>query len=269
MKKIISVLLAVMISAASFAVTADAAGWKKTKSGYVYVYNSGNIAEPGFLKIAQKTYYIQPNGVRKTGWLKMRDGTKYYFDKNGVMAKNKRINFSDGSYYFKSDGKMAADYCLKIGKNFYYYDNDGRLSNEAVLGFGMKLEDFIAVTDETYYGEGFDTDEVYGYNTYVLGVPMDTEYCVFTKAATGYYDDMYEFTNGELTAYGYLFSEEYGELRAIAKYFEEKFDEPPVFDLGSTDACYWERDGYYLSIFHYEAERFCAVYSIDRPEMLD
>ena len=44
----------------------------------------------------------------------MRDGTKYYFDKNGVMAKNKRINFSDGSYYFKSDGKMAVDYCLTI-----------------------------------------------------------------------------------------------------------------------------------------------------------
>ncbi len=269
MKKIISLFLAAVMSAAALSVTAYAGTWKKTKYGYSYIYDGGYQAEQGFLNIGKKTYYIQPNGVRKTGWLKMKNGTKYYFDKDGVMAKNKRINFPDGSYYFKSDGKMAADYCLRVGNTLYYYDSDGRRANEVAIEFGLELKDFIEVIDMSYYGEGFDTDEAYGYNTYVLGIPMDTEYCVFTKAATGYYDDMYEFTNGKLTAYGYLFTEEYGEVSAVTKYFTDKFNSPPVYELGNSDACYWDMGDYYLSIFHYEADRFCAVYSIDRPEMLD
>lgn len=269
MKKIISALLAVMISAASFAVTADAASWKKTKYGYVYTYSDGSIAKSGWLKVGKKTYYIQPDGTRKTGWLKTKQGAKYYFDKDGVMAANKRLKFSDGSYYFLSNGKMAVEYCLKIGKNFYYYGRDGRLADTAYLAFGLALDDFMNVIDEKYYGEGFDTDEPYGYSTLNIGLPEDAEYCVFTCSEHKYYDNLYEFRDGYLTAYGYMFNDEDVAPTTVIDYFKEKFDAAPTYVFAGSEACYWDLGRYYLSLFHYEADRYCAVYSTDKPYIAD
>ena len=270
MKKIISALLAVILSAAAATVTADAAGWTRTKYGYAYYYENGTAAKSGWLKLGDNTYYIQPNGIRKTGWLKSKQGAKYYFDQNGVMAKNKVVRFADGSeYYFMSDGKMASEYCLKTGRYLYHYGYDGKLTDVEAIDFGMTLEKFTDVIDDSYYGEGFDTDEVYGYSTMIIGLPADSEYCVFTHNSSKYYDHLYEFTEGKLTAYGYMFKEENVAPETVINYFTKQFDEAPEFVYEKSEACYWDFGWYYLSLFHYEADRYCAVYSTNKPYIAD
>ena len=108
--------------------------WIERDKGYVYEYDDGTIAKPGWLTVGNKKYYITKDGTRKTGWLKTTSGDKYFFDKNGIMVVNNIVKKGDNYYYFDESGKMKTGWVdLKYLKNFYYvfdYENlyiaDGR-----------------------------------------------------------------------------------------------------------------------------------------------
>lgn len=125
-KQLISIAIALTLITAVFApVSVSADEWVKTDKGYVYEYDNGTTAAKGWLKIDGKTYYIQKDGTRKTGWLKTSSGAKYYFDKNGVMYKSKWVKMKSGTkYYFLSNGKAATG-VVTIDKTEYKFDTDG------------------------------------------------------------------------------------------------------------------------------------------------
>ncbi len=57
---------------------------------------------------AGQKYYLESNGVMKTGWHN-ENGVKYYFDVNGVMQAGKWVRIGSKWYYFHVDGKMAVN----------------------------------------------------------------------------------------------------------------------------------------------------------------
>ncbi len=65
-----------------------------------------NIEDEGneeFKTIEGKTYYIDENGNKKTGWI-LNDGKWYYADQNGVIQKNKTLIQNNTKYVLGSDG---------------------------------------------------------------------------------------------------------------------------------------------------------------------
>lgn len=107
-KKIIALAAAALMAASALPIAASADEWTKTDDGYVYTYDDGSTAATGWLKVGEDTYYINKDGVRKTGWLTTK------------TAK----------YYFRKDGKMAKDCKLKIGKKTYSFDKNGKLKTK-------------------------------------------------------------------------------------------------------------------------------------------
>lgn len=234
MKKLFSLLFAVVISMSALTVTSYADKWKKTSDGYVYVYSDGSKAEKGWLTVDGNKYYIQKDGTRKTGWMTSSNGTKYYFDKNGVLARNKRVKFSNGSsYYFDQSGKMAVDYTLKKGKNLYYYGSDGNLEATAALKLGMSLKKFNAVVDETYYS---------------VEIENIAAFVQINEASGIEYYDVYLFFDDILVFYGYGFESSDVSIKKIRKYFTDKLDAEPSYLNPENGECYWKFSDYYLCI---------------------
>lgn len=128
MKKIIFAVLtaAFMVSFSPMCVYADE--WVQNDNGYVYQYDDGTTAPKGWLKLGDKTYYIQKDGTRKTGWLKMTSGKKYYFKKDGTMVTG-LLKLSSGKYYFDKNGVMQTGY-KKIGKKIYNFGSNGVLKEQ-------------------------------------------------------------------------------------------------------------------------------------------
>ena len=246
MKKLFSLLFAVVISMSALTVTSYADKWKKTSDGYVYVYSDGSKAEKGWLTVDGKKYYIQKDGTRKTGWMTASNGTKYYFDKNGVLARNKQVKFSSGSsYYFDQSGKMAVDYTLKKGKKLYYYGSDGKLEATAALKLGMSLKKFNAVVDETYYG---------------LEVEDMASFVKANEVSGIEYYDAYLFFDDILVVYGYGFESSDVSLKKIRKYFTDKLGAEPSYLNTKNGECYWKFSSYYLCICSSD-DYYFALYS--------
>ncbi len=248
MKKIFSVLSALIISITMLSLTSYADEWKKVDNGYVYSYSDGTKAKNGWLTVDNKTYYIQKDGTRKTGWMKTTNGTKYYFDKNGVAAKNKQVKFKNGdSYYFLSNGKMAVDYCYKKGATFYYYGLDGKLQDTAKLKLDMDYSELYSVIDNTYNYYGGPESRV----VYKEGKSKNIEY-----------ESMYCFQNNKLFTYGYAFDKSDVSLKKIRTYFTDKFDAKPTYTNSKTGECYWKFKSYYFNV--YTSDDYCyAVYYAD------
>lgn len=81
-------------------------GWLKTGGKWYYLSPANGIMQTGWLTLGKSTYYLNSSGAMLTGWHKLtKDGKAswYYFNKSGVMQKDKWI----GNYYVKSDGVMA------------------------------------------------------------------------------------------------------------------------------------------------------------------
>ena len=88
-------------------------GWKKTKAG--------------------KVYY--KNGKKLTG-LQVIGKYTYYFNKKGIMIKNKFVKIKGKTYAFDKKGHMVkgASYTAKVkGKKVtYYFDTDGKAIWKAI-----------------------------------------------------------------------------------------------------------------------------------------
>ena len=58
--------------------------------------------QTGWLKLEDKTYYLDSTGAMAVGWYQMSPGVWYYFYQDGSMARETEI---DG-YVLGSDGVM-------------------------------------------------------------------------------------------------------------------------------------------------------------------
>ncbi len=79
----------------------------------------------GWVEDGDIWYYIQDDGTKATGWLKV--GAWYYFDENGVMLTGwQKI---DGVWYcMRNSGSMYAATWLKWGNSWYYLRNNGSMA---------------------------------------------------------------------------------------------------------------------------------------------
>lgn len=76
--------------------------WTKADGGWICSNENGTPVS-GWILYEEKTYYLDKNGVMKTGWQK-DNGTWYYLDQeNGHLLTNKWID----NYYVNSDGEMV------------------------------------------------------------------------------------------------------------------------------------------------------------------
>ena len=83
-------------------VTENKNTWVENDGKYYYYNYKGKLAK-GWLRIRDKTYYLNTEtGERYSGWLKY-NGKYYYFDANGKMVTDTWI----GKRYLKSNGQMA------------------------------------------------------------------------------------------------------------------------------------------------------------------
>lgn len=122
MKKIISFVLACVISFAVLPPISASAAFYKDSDGNYYYKNDEGKKVVGFKKINDKYYYFDKKGTMvRDGFITINDSV-YWFGKDGVMRTG--WYKEDGKYYyFKSSGKAAAGW-LKISDKQYYFDKN-------------------------------------------------------------------------------------------------------------------------------------------------
>lgn len=119
----------------------SAAGWLMVNGEYRYLKEDGKVTVDQMVSIAGKTYYFDSKGSIYTGWLK-KDGSWYYFFKNGTMATDTTIENCyldhDGIWrnytWTKTDAGWTYGYdALNIARSGwrtinglrYYFNDDG------------------------------------------------------------------------------------------------------------------------------------------------
>lgn len=98
-----------------------------------YLSSTGVLAT-GLTTIDTKTYLLDANGYKLTGW-QTYNNKVYYFGKKGVLQKNIWV----GDCYVTSDGTRASGF-LAVGKKTYYFDPTT----------GAKQKGWLTVGDKTY-----------------------------------------------------------------------------------------------------------------------
>lgn len=124
-------------------------GWQKAADGVHYQYlQNGKTLKKKWITIGKKKYYLDKNGYRVTGLVKI-GSKRYYFNTKGVMQKKKWVSSNGEDYYVASngavlksqwlyknnvlvyvtgDGSVAKSELVKIGRNTYYFNSKGKRS---------------------------------------------------------------------------------------------------------------------------------------------
>lgn len=95
-----------------------------------------SYVQSNFIESKANTYYLGEDGVKVTGWQKIKDKL-YYFDKDGAMLKNKWKKHGDDKYYLGKNGAAATGW-KKIKKATYYFTDDGKMATgEVKMGLAL------------------------------------------------------------------------------------------------------------------------------------
>lgn len=105
-------------------------GW--TKKGNEKVYMIGGNPATGWLKLDEKQYYFDSDGIMQTGWHDI-DGNRYYFSDDGAMV----TGWLAGAHYLHQDGTLATGWLELEGKR-YFLGADGRCKKGIVEVDGSK-----------------------------------------------------------------------------------------------------------------------------------
>ena len=102
----------------------------------VFIDKSGNRVT-GFCFIGEKLYFFNEEGIMKTGWLLLTDGTRRYFNSDGSGIINSWKKIGKAKYHFDETGVMAVG--LKtIGGKIYFFDSTGKMRTGWVTTGGKK-----------------------------------------------------------------------------------------------------------------------------------
>lgn len=96
-------------------------GWYKNKDGSWSYVHEGEWLYYSWLTLDDDVYYIDTNGIMKTGWVKDA-GYWYYMDGSGAMVKNKWVKSSGKWYYLGFSGVMLTNAVTPDG---YTVDENG------------------------------------------------------------------------------------------------------------------------------------------------
>lgn len=116
-------------------------GWEKAADGIHYQYVKADVVQKKkWITINSKKYYVNKNGYRVTGLLKI-GSNKYYFNKNGVLQKNKWVTYNGETYYIGSGGFALKSQWLYYGNVLVYVTTDG----------SMAKSEMVKINGKTYY----------------------------------------------------------------------------------------------------------------------
>ncbi len=103
-------------------------GWSSPSVfGTVLLAEGEEIVVEPTLKLFTKygrTYCVTEDGEKLTGFQTV-DGTKYYFDNNGVMKKRVMVTVDGKKYYAKADGSIAISEKVNHYASDYIFDENG------------------------------------------------------------------------------------------------------------------------------------------------
>ena len=98
----------------------------QTIENEVYYFYGNGIRLTGWLKMKDNWYYFSSeDGTKQTGWVEVK-GKTYYLDENGVMLKYLQ-EIEGKKYYFYGSGARFTGW-LKVKDNWYYFSpTDGAM----------------------------------------------------------------------------------------------------------------------------------------------
>ncbi len=96
------------------------AGWYTDGTNTWYVKSNGSIPKSSFVKVGSRTYYVNAEGYRVTGWQTI-NGKRYFFKKSGVMRTGWYTS-KGNKYYFDPDTGACASGKTTIGGKTYYFN---------------------------------------------------------------------------------------------------------------------------------------------------
>ena len=114
--------------------------WSSSDTSVATVDSTGKITG---VKAGTATITAKSGGVSfsktitvkaKNGWFK--EGSYYYWYKNGVKAKNKWVNDGKGWCYVDSNGRMLSSRWLEYKKDWYYLKDSGYMAQSQWLNDG-------------------------------------------------------------------------------------------------------------------------------------
>jgi D-alanyl-D-alanine carboxypeptidase len=127
MKKLFisSILLGTMLltSICASAQTLGTTGWRYLNSNWYYLVNDEK-AHDQFVTKDNKDYYLDSNGLLKTGWFQANNSWYFSLD-NGEIFKNNWKLYNGLWYYLGSDGKMLTGTQATINGTTYNFALDG------------------------------------------------------------------------------------------------------------------------------------------------
>ena len=99
-------------------------------NGEYYLFDTDGTMYAGnarteFYDFKSNTYAVRTDGTLVTGKCGKIDGDKYYFDKTGIVQKNKIIKIGKKQYYFNGSGKMVHNRTFKLYGKKYHSDKNG------------------------------------------------------------------------------------------------------------------------------------------------
>ena len=176
-KRFLAIPLSILLAACSF--TSFAAGLVQNGDNVQYESNDGTLLFDKFQKI---------------------DGSYYYFDDNGNMAKDCLVEYESNKYYLGKDGKKLTDAWVKIQEKdnkdpyWFYFDDKGRAKEEGwltwkgkkyhVSNYHMDYGWFMDEEGDEYYLNGPDDGHMEtGWLPYTEDEEIDPE----GKHRTGWY----------------------------------------------------------------------------------
>ncbi len=98
-----------------------------------------SYVESKFIESKANTYYLGKDGVKVTGWQKIKKKL-YYFDKDGIMQKSKWKKKGDDKYYLGKNGAAVTGW-KEIKKDIYYFTSDAKMATGDVY-VGLSLCNF-------------------------------------------------------------------------------------------------------------------------------
>ena len=99
-------------------------GWFQDESGiYYFKPAEGGLAAVGFNDIDGSRFYFDANGVRCTGLLNLGEAGVYYANADGVCQKG-FVQLEDGIHFFDDNYAMHVG-LIQVGNNLYLFDGNG------------------------------------------------------------------------------------------------------------------------------------------------
>ncbi len=99
-------------------------GWFQDESGiYYFKPAEGGLAAVGFNDIDGSRFYFDANGVRCTGLLNLGEAGVYYANADGVCQKG-FVQLEDGIHFFDDNYAMHVG-LTQVGNNLYLFDGNG------------------------------------------------------------------------------------------------------------------------------------------------